>query len=107
MSKLHYSMYIRWSEEDQCYVVWLPEFGPFCHTHGATYEEAARNGREVLELLIRQETNLPKPILYGSGKTITPPAHESKLLESDWYERLTRELHKKRCSEPPQKRAPV
>jgi hypothetical protein len=35
----HYSVII---------VVTLPEWGG-CHTHGATYEEAARNAREVVE----------------------------------------------------------
>jgi predicted RNase H-like HicB family nuclease len=44
-------MIIQWSEEDRVYVVTLPEF-PRCQTHGSTYEEAAKNGREVLELLI-------------------------------------------------------
>ncbi len=37
----HYSMVIQWSEEDQLFLVHLPEFG--CqqfHTHGRTYEEA-------------------------------------------------------------------
>jgi predicted RNase H-like HicB family nuclease len=47
----HYSMEIRWSDEDQAFVVTLPEFSS-CHTHGETYEEAVKNGREVLELLI-------------------------------------------------------
>ena len=54
---LHYSMLIQWSEEDQAYLVALPEweghlFNWDATTHGATYEEAARHGREVLELLV-------------------------------------------------------
>jgi predicted RNase H-like HicB family nuclease len=54
---LHYSMLIQWSEEDRAYLVALPEwegrlFNWDAATHGATYEEAARNGREVLELLV-------------------------------------------------------
>ncbi|HEY3321004.1 MAG TPA: type II toxin-antitoxin system HicB family antitoxin [Planctomycetota bacterium] len=48
---IHYSMDIRWSEEDQAFLVKLPEF-PDCQTHGESYEEAVKNGREVLELLI-------------------------------------------------------
>jgi predicted RNase H-like HicB family nuclease len=44
-------MIIEWSEHDQAYLVTLPEF-PMNRTHGLTYEEAARNGQEVLELLI-------------------------------------------------------
>ena len=36
---------IQWSEEDQAYVVTLPEWGDFAKTHGETYEEAAKNAR--------------------------------------------------------------
>lgn len=38
--KLRYSIFIQWSDEDQKYIVNLPEFGPYAHTHGDTYEEA-------------------------------------------------------------------
>ena len=55
--QLHYSMVIQWSEEDQAYLVALPEGEGYLFnwdgaTHGATYEETARHGREVLELLV-------------------------------------------------------
>lgn len=50
----HYSVVIQWSEEDKAYVATLPEWGG-CHTHGSTYEEAAQNAREVLEMLISNE----------------------------------------------------
>lgn len=48
-------MLIQWSDADQAFLVTLPEwqdrvFGPV--THARTYEEAVRNGREALELLI-------------------------------------------------------
>ncbi|NES17565.1 MAG: type II toxin-antitoxin system HicB family antitoxin [Symploca sp. SIO3E6] len=66
--KSHYTIIIQWSEEDQCYVVSLPEWGEFCHTHGDTYEEALKNAQEVLELLIEttlEEGNpLPEPKLF-------------------------------------------
>ena len=38
-----YTIIIQWSAEDQCYVVSLPEWGDYCHTHGDTYEEALHN----------------------------------------------------------------
>jgi predicted RNase H-like HicB family nuclease len=64
----HFSMVIRWSEEDQVFVVSLPEFGDYAQTHGDTYEEAARSGREVLELLVEsfqaEGRPLPAPQLY-------------------------------------------
>jgi predicted RNase H-like HicB family nuclease len=60
-----YNIVIQWSEEDQKYVVSLPEFGPYAHTHGDTYEEALKNAQEVLELLIEtyqeQGRELPQP----------------------------------------------
>ncbi|MEA5532906.1 type II toxin-antitoxin system HicB family antitoxin [Crocosphaera sp. XPORK-15E] len=65
---IHYTIIIQWSEEDKCYVVTLPEWGEFCHTHGDTYEEAFNNAKEVLKLLIESalENNeiLPKPQLF-------------------------------------------
>src|SRR4051794_18926502 len=64
-----YSMVIQWSDEDQVYVVTLPEFGG-CKTHGKTYEKAAKNGREVLEMLIESGAedgeSLPEPVKFGS-----------------------------------------
>jgi len=43
-----YSMIIEWSAEDEAFVVTVPEL-PGCRTHGATYAEAARQGRDALE----------------------------------------------------------
>jgi len=61
----HYTIIIQWSDEDNCYVVSLPEWGEFCHTHGDTYEEAVNNAQEVLEMLIESSredgTPLPEP----------------------------------------------
>jgi len=48
----HYSMVIQWSDEDQTFVVSLPEFGLFCQTHGDTYAEAVQNGEQVIEMLV-------------------------------------------------------
>jgi predicted RNase H-like HicB family nuclease len=54
MKKEHYSVVIQWSDEDEAYVATLPEWGG-CHTHGSTYEEAAKNAPEVLASLIEGE----------------------------------------------------
>lgn len=68
----HYTMVIQWSEEDQVYLVILPEwadhlFGPV--THGKTYEEAVKNGQEALKLLVEthqaQGWPLPAPKVYA------------------------------------------
>jgi predicted RNase H-like HicB family nuclease len=47
-----YSMLIQWSAEDEAYVVTFREF-PGAHTHGASYEEAVKNGEDVLEILVK------------------------------------------------------
>lgn len=54
MEQLRYSILIQWSDEDEAYIVTLPEF-PGCHTHGDTYEEALKNGKEVLELCVESD----------------------------------------------------
>lgn len=53
---MKYRMVIEWSDEDNAYVVFLPEWEGRVYqpvTDGATYEEAARKGADVLETLIR------------------------------------------------------
>lgn len=61
MNNLRYQMLIVWSEEDNCYLVHLPDFPEQTYrTHGNSYQEAARNGQEVLELLL-EEDGLPLP----------------------------------------------
>jgi predicted RNase H-like HicB family nuclease len=62
-----YSLIIRWSDVDQCYIAWVPEFGTGTKTHGSTYEEAARMGQEIIELLMepdRSQDPLPEPWLF-------------------------------------------
>jgi predicted RNase H-like HicB family nuclease len=69
--ELQYSILIQWSDEDKKYIVSLPEFGPYAHTHGETYDDALKNGQEVLELLIEdyqaRGRDLPKPMLSYSA----------------------------------------
>ncbi len=58
-------MHIQWSDEDNCYLVHLPEFAnelQHWRTHGDTYEEAAKNGREVLEMLIEDYQAKGEPL---------------------------------------------
>lgn len=68
---LRYSILIEWSEEDQAYVVTLPEWEErvvMPATHGDTYSEAVKNGQEVLELLVRDAIHdgeaLPLPKIH-------------------------------------------
>ncbi len=73
----HYSMTIQWSEEDSAYVVSFPEWegeGHIAHSHGATYEEAVRNGREALELLTESAreigSRLPEPHTFAEHRAV-------------------------------------
>jgi len=67
----HYSLIIQWSEEDQLFVVSLPEFTDVMQpcTHGHTYEAAAKHGQELLETLIeiyqQDGKPLPEPQILG------------------------------------------
>lgn len=61
MAMQRYPMVIVWSDQDDCYLVHLPDFPEQkFRTHGDTYEEAAKNGQEILELLL-EEDGLPIP----------------------------------------------
>jgi antitoxin HicB len=62
---IQYSMLIEWSEEDQAYLVTLPEWTHQVYmpaTHGDTYDEAVKNGREVLEMLINDAKKNGEPL---------------------------------------------
>jgi antitoxin HicB len=64
---MKYTIIIQWSEEDKCYVVSLPEFYDVYQpcTHGDTYEEALKNAKEVIEMLVESYLeggqSLPQP----------------------------------------------
>ena len=71
----HYSMIIIWSEEDNCYLVNLPDF-PFqkFHTHGDTFEEAAKHGQEVIDSYLE--------IYHEEGKSLPQPKNSLQLLQA-------------------------
>lgn len=92
----HYAMHIAWSEQDQAYLVVLPEWMPrllndIAITRGATYEEAARNGQEALDLLIEEAKAhgepLPEPqtIVYDfePGETVEDITGENEALATE------------------------
>ncbi len=64
---MNYSINIHWSEEDKVFIASMPEFGEGAKTHGSTYEEALKNAKEVMELLVEKYTeegqDLPEPVL--------------------------------------------
>jgi predicted RNase H-like HicB family nuclease len=71
--EIRYSMIIQWSDEDQLYIATIPEFDD-CKTHGATYEEAAHQGRELLELLVESYNDrgelLPRPLTFNAEREL-------------------------------------
>lgn len=72
---MKYTVIVQWSEEDQCFVVTLPEFIDVMQpcTHGDTYEEAIKNAQEVLELLVESAVkngeSLPEPQTFGHSNS--------------------------------------
>ncbi len=64
-----YSMVIQWSDEDQAYIVSIPEF-PGNLTHGDTYEEAVKQGEDLIESLIlwaqQDGKPLPQPHVFAT-----------------------------------------
>lgn len=71
---LRYSMVVQWSDDDQAYLVSLPEWeGRVLNptTHGTSYEDAIRQAREALEALAssarKQNEPLPEPRTIASS----------------------------------------
>lgn len=66
---LHYTIVIQWSNEDEAYVVSLPEWGDLVHTHGDTYADALQRGQELLEMLVESRRAhseaLPEPRVFA------------------------------------------
>jgi predicted RNase H-like HicB family nuclease len=65
MSK--YELIIFWSEEDQAFVVEVPEL-PGCMADGATYVEAVTNAQRIIEEWIDTAKELGHPIPAPRGR---------------------------------------
>lgn len=63
-----YSMIISWSEEDQAYIVSVPEL-PGCMADGETPEEAVKNAQTIIKLWIETALedgeSIPAPSLFN------------------------------------------
>jgi antitoxin HicB len=73
MNSLKYRVIIQWSDEDNCFLVSLPDFKDEQQwvTHGETYQEALQNAVEVMDMLLEiyQEKGKDLPVaqtLYDS-----------------------------------------
>ena len=63
-----YSMIVQWSDEDQLFLVTIPEFADrvvMPCTHGKSREAAIRNGEEVIEMYLSawqaEGESIPEP----------------------------------------------
>ena len=62
-----YELIIFWSDEDQQYLVGVPEL-PGCMADGETYEEALRNVRVIIEEWIETRRSLDREIPQPKGR---------------------------------------
>jgi predicted RNase H-like HicB family nuclease len=73
-----YAMVIEWSDDDQLFLVSIPDF-PGAHTHGRTRAEAAAMGEEILALLLHGEANPPPARFTVMPYPVRPEAEVGEL----------------------------
>jgi len=64
---LKYEMIIYWSNEDQAYIVEVPEL-PGCMADGPTYQKAVSNAETIIAEWIETAKELGRPIPKPKGK---------------------------------------
>ncbi len=64
---IKYELVIYWSEEDQSFVVEVPEL-PGCIADGETYEDAVANAQVVIEEWIETARELGRPVPQPRGR---------------------------------------
>lgn len=81
---MKYSMLIQWSDEDEAYVVTLPEWaaaGHACRTHGASYAEAAARGEAMLAFVLEAARtdgdSVPDPSVLSGAQAGTEGSRAS------------------------------
>jgi len=74
-----YAMVIEWSDEDQLFLVSIPDF-PGAHTHGRTRAEAAAMGEEVIALLLDGEVKPPPPRFTAMSYPVRPEAEVGEFI---------------------------
>jgi predicted RNase H-like HicB family nuclease len=74
-----YAIAIEWSDEDQLFLVSIPDF-PGAHTHGQTRAEAAAMGEEFIALMLDGESNPPPPRFTAMPYPVRPEAEVRDLV---------------------------
>ena len=65
--ELKYEMIIYWSQQDEAYVVEVPEL-PGCMADGRSYQEAVANAEAIISEWITTARELGRPIPQPRGK---------------------------------------
>jgi antitoxin HicB len=84
--KFRYSILIQWSDEDQLYLVTLPEFAEIAmqpSTYGQTYEDAVKNAQEAIEVYLAycEEAGLAVPTPKSAASCMVTSISESMVLD--------------------------
>jgi len=64
-----YETIIYWSEEDNAYVVEVPEL-PGCMAHGDAYESALANAKEAIQLWLDTAIEFDDPVPEPKGRRL-------------------------------------
>ena len=67
MTDPRYEMIIYWSDQDEAFVVEVPEL-PGCAADGSTYEEALANAKVIITEWIETAQELGRPIPEPRGR---------------------------------------
>ena len=67
MTDPRYEMIIYWSDEDEAFIVEVPEL-PGCAADGTTYEEAVANAKMIVAEWIETAQELGRPIPEPRGR---------------------------------------
>lgn len=76
-----YPRYIRWSEEDKCFIGSLPDLDGDC-THGETPEEVAANLDECAELYVADCLDDGTPLPEPSAFVVAPSPYRAPKAEN-------------------------
>ena len=66
---IRYEIIIYWSEEDEAFVVEVPEL-PGCMADGGTYQEALANAEVVIQEWIETAQELGRPVPEPKGRLV-------------------------------------
>ena len=64
---IKYELIIYWSDEDQSFVVEVPEL-PGCMADGETYEQAVANAKIVIKQWVETARELNRPVPEPAGR---------------------------------------